>query len=109
MTFWPLLICTGLYVVTACGFAREGNGPMAVAFGAMLWLTLVFSGWLGGNPIGFDGLRLCISRCTLKPLVYSEDCKSMHKGRGQGIPPQRAARFIFPPLTPAIYARRLAR
>ena len=27
MTFWPLLVCTGLYVVTACGFARDGNGP----------------------------------------------------------------------------------
>jgi hypothetical protein len=46
MTFWPLLVCTGLYVVTAIGFARESNGPMALAFGGyalanvgFLWLT----------------------------------------------------------------------
>ncbi len=46
VTFWPLLACTGLYVLTAAGFLRDGNGPMAVAFGGyalanvgFLWLT----------------------------------------------------------------------
>jgi hypothetical protein len=46
MTFWPLLVCTGLYVVTAIGFTRDGNGPLAVAFGGyalanvgFLWLA----------------------------------------------------------------------
>ena len=46
MTFWPLLACTGLYVLTALGFLRDGTGPMAVAFGGyalanvgFLWLT----------------------------------------------------------------------
>jgi hypothetical protein len=33
VTFWPLLACTILYAVTAVGFWRDGNGPMAVAFG----------------------------------------------------------------------------
>jgi hypothetical protein len=32
MTFWPLLICTLLYVVTAIGFWRDGNVGLAVAF-----------------------------------------------------------------------------
>jgi hypothetical protein len=32
VTFYPLLACTGLYVVTAVGFWRDGNGPLAVAF-----------------------------------------------------------------------------
>jgi hypothetical protein len=46
LTFYPLLACTGLYVLTAAGFLRDGNGPMAVAFGGyalanvgFLWLT----------------------------------------------------------------------
>jgi hypothetical protein len=32
MTFWPLLASTGLYLATAYGFYRDGNGPLAVAF-----------------------------------------------------------------------------
>jgi hypothetical protein len=32
MTFWPLLICTLLYLVTAIGFWRDGNVGLAVAF-----------------------------------------------------------------------------
>ena len=35
MTFWPLLICTALYVVTAIGFWRDGNGPLAIALNAI--------------------------------------------------------------------------
>ena len=31
MTFWPLLICTGLYVLTAGGYALANVG--------FLWLT----------------------------------------------------------------------
>lgn len=33
MTFWPLLTTTILYAITSFGFWREGNTPMAVAFG----------------------------------------------------------------------------
>jgi len=47
MTFWPLLASTLLYLATAYGFWRDGNGPLAVAFlgyaGAnlgFLWLAL---------------------------------------------------------------------
>jgi hypothetical protein len=32
MTFWPLFICTVLYLVTALGFWRDGNVGLAVAF-----------------------------------------------------------------------------
>lgn len=32
MTFYPLLATTGLYAVTAVGFWRQGNTPMAIAF-----------------------------------------------------------------------------
>jgi hypothetical protein len=46
VTFWPLLASTLLYLATAYGFWRDGNGPMAVAFGGyavanvgFLWLT----------------------------------------------------------------------
>ena len=45
MTFWPLLVCTGLYVVTAISFARDGNGPMTVAFGGYALANIGFL-WL---------------------------------------------------------------
>lgn len=32
MTFWPLLACTCCYALTAIGFAREQNWPMAGIF-----------------------------------------------------------------------------
>jgi hypothetical protein len=48
MTFWALLICTGLYVVTACGFWRDGNGPLAVAFGGYALANVGFL-WLAGR------------------------------------------------------------
>lgn len=32
MTFWPLLITTGCYLLTAWGFWREGNAGLAIAF-----------------------------------------------------------------------------
>lgn len=33
MTFWPLLITTALYLVTAVGWWREGNVGLAICFG----------------------------------------------------------------------------
>ena len=46
MTFWPLLATTGLYVLTALGFWRDGSPGMALAFGGyavancgFLWLA----------------------------------------------------------------------
>lgn len=32
MTFWPLLASTLLYLATAFGFWRDGNGALACAF-----------------------------------------------------------------------------
>jgi hypothetical protein len=32
VTFWPLLASTLLYLATAYGFWRDGNGPLAFAF-----------------------------------------------------------------------------
>lgn len=32
MTFWPLLASTLLYLATAYGFWRDGNGALACAF-----------------------------------------------------------------------------
>jgi hypothetical protein len=47
VTFWPLLICTLLYVATAIGFLKDGNPQLAVAFGGyalanlgFIWLSL---------------------------------------------------------------------
>jgi hypothetical protein len=42
MTFWPLLLCTCCYVLTAAGFYRSGD------FG----LGLAFTGYTIGN-LGF--------------------------------------------------------
>jgi hypothetical protein len=42
MTFWPLLICTCCYVVTAAGFYRSGD----------IGLGLAFTGYTIGN-LGF--------------------------------------------------------
>jgi hypothetical protein len=42
MTFWPLLICTCCYVLTAAGFYRNGD----------IGLGLAFTGYTIGN-LGF--------------------------------------------------------
>ena len=51
MTFWPLLVCTGLYVVTAISFARDGNSA------AMRWPMWASFGCRGGNVEAFDTSR----------------------------------------------------
>jgi hypothetical protein len=67
MTFWPLLICTGLYVVTACGFARDGNGPLAVAFGgyalANIGFPLAGVAVIPSNPMGLRQGSICPLPC----------------------------------------------
>lgn len=47
MTFWPLLVCTLLYIATAAGYWRDNNPQLCLTFlcyaGAnvgFLWLAL---------------------------------------------------------------------
>ena len=51
MTFWPLLITTGCYLLTALGFWREGNVGLAVAFAGYAFANFGFL-WIcvNGQP-----------------------------------------------------------
>lgn len=42
MTFWPLLITTVLYLITAAGWWREGNVGLAIAFAGYAAANLGF-------------------------------------------------------------------
>ena len=42
MTFWPLLITTILYLITAVGWWREGNVGLAIAFAGYAAANLGF-------------------------------------------------------------------
>jgi hypothetical protein len=65
-------------VVTACGFARDGNGPLAVAFGGYALANIGFL-WLAwrvipSNPMGLrQGFNLVCSPWLEKTTRFSDE------------------------------------